>query len=248
MSMWRPFTERARRAIVLAQEVAQRYGDRFILPDHIFIAIVQEGGSIAAEAVTALGAGRADVEIAAEKRMKTIASRPAGEEMLFSDGAKRVIEFAFEQAQALQHKYLSTEHLLLGYIRETDSKNSILLDLPVDRAALKRTILDFLEREPKSNAPSSGAPALPQHDVLSFLFSDIERLDSPGLRSAVEHESRRRLYYIDTEDLWKRLQAAVGRRDVVGSLMYALFINRRENRTAVQTIDNIRQRISESYG
>ena len=37
MSMWEPFTERARRSIVLAQEEAQRLGNNYIGTEHILL-------------------------------------------------------------------------------------------------------------------------------------------------------------------------------------------------------------------
>jgi len=247
MSMWQPFTERARSAIVLAQEAAQRY-DNSIDADHIFLGIVEEGGSAAAEAVLSFGISALDVWNAADKRMGKAISRSGGDDMVFSSKAKRVIECAFEESRKLQHTYLGTEHLLLAYLLECNSQDSLLGDLRLNQALLKAKVLAFLEREPKVSAPSSEAPAMTPPELLGFLFSEIGRLDSPGLHSAIERESLRRLYYIDTEDLWKRLQGAAGRRDVIGTLMYALFIDCRENRTADETIREIRRRIGENYG
>jgi hypothetical protein len=63
----------------------------------------------------------------------------------------------------------------------------------------------------------------------------------------VEQSSEKRLYYIDTEDLWKRLQACAARQDVIGSVMYALFINRREERSSEETFREIVKRIEENY-
>ena len=245
MSMWLPFTERARWAIILAQQAAQRHGSQSIEPDHIFVGIVEEGGSAAAEAVSSFGVSALDVRVAAQKRMET---GSAAGEMVFSSGAKRVIELAFEESQRLQHAYVGTEHLLLGYLRERESQDSLLAHLQINAASLKAKVLEFLDQEPKVSTPSSHAPVMSRPDSFGLLFADIERLDSPGLRSAIEHESRRRLYYIDTEELWKRLQGAAARRDVIGSLMYALFIGRRENRTADETIRELRSRIGENYG
>ena len=48
MSMWEPFTERARRSIVLAQEEAQRLGNNYIGTEHILLGIISEGESLAA--------------------------------------------------------------------------------------------------------------------------------------------------------------------------------------------------------
>lgn len=246
MSMWQPFTERARHAIVLAQERAQVYGSHSIEPDHIFIGIVEEGGSAAAEAVASFGISAQDVRAAADKRMK-IGDIIKGE-MIFSSGAKRVIERAFEESHALLHNYIGTEHLLLGYLSERNVQDSILADLQIDSAKLRTKVLDFLEKEPKTTTPRGDVPISTRADSLELLFADIGSLDSPGLRSAIDRESQRRLYYIDTEDLWKRLQGAVARHDVIGALMYAAFVNCRENRSADETLREIRRRIRENYG
>src|SRR5690349_8971990 len=55
MSMWEPFTERARRSIVLAQEEAQRLGNNYIGTEHILLGIISEGESLAAKVLETLG-------------------------------------------------------------------------------------------------------------------------------------------------------------------------------------------------
>ena len=47
--MWEPFTERARRSIVLAQEEAQRLGNNYIGTEHLLLGIISEGESVAAK-------------------------------------------------------------------------------------------------------------------------------------------------------------------------------------------------------
>ena len=54
MSMWEPFTERARRSIVLAQEEAQRLGNNYIGTEHILLGIISEGESLAAKVLETL--------------------------------------------------------------------------------------------------------------------------------------------------------------------------------------------------
>ncbi len=61
MSMWEPFTERARRSIVLAQEEAQRLGNNYIGTEHILLGIISEGESLAAKVLETLGVNLAKV-------------------------------------------------------------------------------------------------------------------------------------------------------------------------------------------
>jgi ATP-dependent Clp protease ATP-binding subunit ClpC len=115
--MWEPFTERARRSIVLAQEEAQRLGNNYIGTEHILLGIISEGESLAAKVLETLGVNLAKVR----QEVEAIVGRggqTVQQEMVFTPRAKRVIELAFEEARQLNHNYIGTEHLLLGLIRE----------------------------------------------------------------------------------------------------------------------------------
>ena len=98
--MWEPFTERARKAIVLAQEEAQRLGNNYIGTEHLLLGIISEGESVAAKVLENLGISlqkvRSEVEAIVGK-----GGKPTGQEMVFTPRAKRVIELAFEEARNL---------------------------------------------------------------------------------------------------------------------------------------------------
>ena len=48
-------------------------------------------------------------------------------EIPFTDASKRVLQFAAEEADALGHKHLGAEHLLLGLLREEHSPSAGVL-------------------------------------------------------------------------------------------------------------------------
>ena len=135
MSMWEPFTERARRSIVLAQEEAQRLGNNYIGTEHILLGIISEGESLAAKVLESLGVNLAKVR----QEVEAIVGRggqTVQQEMVFTPRAKRVIELAFEEARQLNHNYIGTEHLLLGLIREGEGVAArVLTNLGVDPAS-----------------------------------------------------------------------------------------------------------------
>src|SRR5579875_1437618 len=76
MSMWEPFTERARRSIVLAQEEAQRLGNNYIGTEHILLGIISEGESLAAKVLETLGVNLAKVRQEVEA-MSAAAVKPS---------------------------------------------------------------------------------------------------------------------------------------------------------------------------
>jgi ATP-dependent Clp protease ATP-binding subunit ClpC len=86
--MWEPFTERARHAVVRAQEVAQMFASSFIGTEHMAFALAEEDDDVGRILTTAI-------------------DRDAS-------GAKRSIELAFENARRLNHNFIDTAHLALG--------------------------------------------------------------------------------------------------------------------------------------
>lgn len=110
MSMWEPFTESARRSVVLAQEAAERRGQSYIGGEHLLLGVVTEGRSPAAVALRAAGvtAERFGTAVGAER------AEPDGGPMIFAPDAKRAIEEAFAEARKLDHNYIGTAHIALG--------------------------------------------------------------------------------------------------------------------------------------
>src|SRR5580692_2208250 len=153
MSMWEPFTERARRSIVLAQEEAQRLGNNYIGTEHILLGIISEGESLAAKVLETLGVNlskvRQEVEAIVGRGGQTVQ-----QEMVFTPRAKRVIELAFEEARQLNHNYIGTEHLLLGLIREGEGVAArVLTNLGVDPAKVRVQTTSLLGAEGQPAAP-----------------------------------------------------------------------------------------------
>jgi ATP-dependent Clp protease ATP-binding subunit ClpA len=113
LGMWEPFTERARHAIVRAQEVAQLFGSSTIGTEHIGFALAETDDPLGEALAKAI-----DRE-ALRGRLGSVSASPSAE-MSFSGGAKRTIELAFENARRLNHNYIGTEHLALGVLASGD--------------------------------------------------------------------------------------------------------------------------------
>jgi len=153
MSMWEPFTERARRSIVLAQEEAQRLGNNYIGTEHILLGIISEGESLAAKVLESLGVNlskvRQEVEAIVGRGGQTVQ-----QDMVFTPRAKRVIELAFEEARQLNHNYIGTEHLLLGLIREGDGlAGRVLAKLGVELEKARREVMALQDNETQTGKP-----------------------------------------------------------------------------------------------
>jgi ATP-dependent Clp protease ATP-binding subunit ClpC len=175
MSMWEPFTERARRSIVLAQEEAQRLGNNYIGTEHILLGIISEGESLAAKVLETLGVNlakvRAEVEAIVGRGGQTVQ-----QEMVFTPRAKRVIELAFEEARQLNHNYIGTEHLLLGLIREGEGVAArVLTNLGVDPAKVRVQTTSLLGAETQPQTTAKGKSKTPTLDAYGRDLTQLAR-------------------------------------------------------------------------
>ena len=125
--MFERFTERARQAIVLAQEEARDLKHNYIGTEHILAGLVRENEGIAARVL--------DQYISAKQvRSHILKIVGAGEEATpgqipFTPRSKKVLEMALREALSLGHNYIGTEHILLAFLREGEGIGArILLD------------------------------------------------------------------------------------------------------------------------
>ena len=111
------FTERARRVLALAQDEAQRFNHNYIGTEHLLLGLTREADGIAGRVLSHLGVSLPRVRSTIESIIGRGATMVVGEIGL-TPRAKRVIELAVDEARRLNHRYIGTEHLLLGLVRE----------------------------------------------------------------------------------------------------------------------------------
>ena len=131
--MFNRFTERARRAILLAREEAKRLDHDYLGTEHLLLGLIGEGEGVAAVALQNLDV---DLEQVRQEVEKTV-GRGGGSLFLgqipFTPRAKKVLELAVTEARALGHNYIGTEHLLLGLVREGEGVAAqVLISLGAD--------------------------------------------------------------------------------------------------------------------
>jgi prophage maintenance system killer protein len=145
--MFGRFTDRARRAIHLAQEEARllRHGD--IGTEHLLLGLLYEGEGVAAKALESLGISREDVRGQVKEIIGQGPGSPAGH-IPFTPQAKKVLELSLREALALGHHCIGTEHLLLGLLREGKGVAAqALVRLGADHARVRERVLDLLAGE-----------------------------------------------------------------------------------------------------
>lgn len=142
--MFDRFTDRARKVLSLSRNEAQRLGHDSIGTEHILLGLVKEGSGVAARALMNLEIDLKKLRQEVEKAIPSEGQPPAGQ-LPFTPRAKRVLEYAHEEAGNLGHEYIGTEHLLLGLLRETEGVAAqVLMNLGVKLEEVREEILDIL--------------------------------------------------------------------------------------------------------
>ena len=144
------FTHRARRVLTLAQEEAQRFKHGYIGTEHLLLGLLREGEGVAARLLADLGATLPQVQAAVEARIGRDRGLHEGEVGLTS-AAKKVVEFAVDEARRLNHHYIGTEHLLLGLMREGQGiAATVLAELGLTLDKLRAQLIQIMSVPPRA--------------------------------------------------------------------------------------------------
>ena len=118
--MYERFTDRARKVMQYAKQEAQKFNHEYIGTEHILLGLVREGSGVAANVLQNMAIELKKLRLEVEKMVASGPELVSVGQLPFTPRAKKVIEFAFEEAKSLGHNYIGTEHLLLGLLREEE--------------------------------------------------------------------------------------------------------------------------------
>ena len=143
--MFERFTDRARKVMALANQEAQRFNHEYIGTEHILLGLVKEGSGVGANVLKNLGVDLRKVRLEVEKLVKSGPEMVTMGKLPQTPRAKRVIEYAIEEARQLNHNYVGTEHLLLGLLREQDGVAAqVLMNLGLKLDDVREEVLNLL--------------------------------------------------------------------------------------------------------
>jgi ATP-dependent Clp protease ATP-binding subunit ClpC len=159
--MFKRFTERARRVIILAREEAERYHHEYLGTEHILLGILKDGGGIAITVLQKLGVDLKQLKQEVERNLPRSLNTLVVGEIPFTPKAKKVLEFAVEEARLMGHNYIGTEHLLLGLLKEKDGVAfKVLNTFGVRLVETREKILGLLQEPVQQSKEKSKTPAL----------------------------------------------------------------------------------------
>ena len=172
--MFNRFTERARKVIILAKEEARRFNHDYIGTEHILLGLIREGEGVAATVLQKIGVSLENIRLEIEKLVQPGPTTQIIGDIPFTPRAKKALELAAEEARALGHNYIGTEHILLGLIREGEGiASQVLLNLGMDLNTVRNEVMELLgsalpgfgQAQREVSPPARGAELFPQRAV-----------------------------------------------------------------------------------
>ncbi len=143
--MFERFTDRARKVMALANQEAQRFNHEYIGTEHILLGLVKEGSGVGATVLKNLDVDIKKLRLEVEKLVKSGPDMVTMGKLPQTPRAKKVIEYAIEEARALNHNYVGTEHILLGLLRETEGiAAQVLMGMGLKLEDIRQEVLNLL--------------------------------------------------------------------------------------------------------
>jgi len=153
--MFERFTDRARKVMALANQEAQRFNHEYIGTEHILLGLVKEGSGVGATVLKNLDVDIKKLRLEVEKLVKSGPDMVTMGKLPQTPRAKKVIEYAIEEARSLNHNYVGTEHILLGLLRESEGiAAQVLMNLGLKLEEVRQEVLNLLGAGVEDSSPA----------------------------------------------------------------------------------------------
>jgi hypothetical protein len=184
--MFERYTERARRAIFFARYEASQFGSVTIETEHLLLGLIREDKILANRFLrnpASIESIRKEIEGRTPMRERV----PTSADLPLSSECKRILAYAAEEAERLNHNHIGTEHLLLGILREENSVAAqVLWERGLRLAAIRDELaLTPIPAEPPTIGPdlrflaaSLNSPALPKSGTVADAETAIRIADA----------------------------------------------------------------------
>jgi pimeloyl-ACP methyl ester carboxylesterase len=164
------YTEKGRRVIFFARYEASQFGAHAIEPEHVLLGLLREDKHLTqrffSDPNSAVESIRKEIEQRTPVREKVAASV----DVPLSQQCRRVLNYAVDEGERMQHPHIGTEHLLLGILRE---ENSVAAEILRERGLRLTSIREEVVRAPQT-VPGEGrrqAPFTDSRDIHGTDFS-----------------------------------------------------------------------------
>ena len=143
------FTDKARKVLVLAQDEARALHQPYVGTEHILLGLIQEKDGLAAQALERLNVSYDAVVQGIRQVVSIDEDTDVTGHLSFTPRVKRVLENSLREAMQMGQSYISTEHLLLGIVREGEGTAlDVLSRLGVKGDDIRTALNDLVGQSP----------------------------------------------------------------------------------------------------
>ena len=166
------FSDHGKRVLALAQDEAIRHNHNYIGTEHLLAALLRDGDTVAARAITSLGIELGKVRTALEFIIGRGDQPTSPSEITLSPRTKKVIELSMDEARRMGQPHLGPEHILLGLIREGEGiASGVIESLGVSLSMVRTKLLELLA---ESGTPPSATYVAPP-PTRTYSYSPFNR-------------------------------------------------------------------------
>jgi ATP-dependent Clp protease ATP-binding subunit ClpC len=143
--MFSRFNEKAIQSIMLAQEEAKKLKHGYVGTEHLLLGIIGENDNFVIKALKEQGFSIEQIKISIEQRLEPGKVTQEYGNIPFTQQAKQVLAYAWDEARQLGHNYVNIEHLFLAIFRDpTNVAARVLADLGINLAVFKEGLFKLL--------------------------------------------------------------------------------------------------------
>ena len=177
--MFEKFTERGRKVIVYAREEAERLQNDYLGTEHLLLGTLREEDGIPVAVLRKMGIDIEQLRMEVERNLPASGNTLTFGDIPFTPRAKKVLEYAVEEARLLGHSYIGSEHLLLGLIREEEGiGGKILRSFGANLLGIRQLVINYLRRAATQvSAKKSPTPALDEFSRDLTQLARVGKLD-----------------------------------------------------------------------
>ncbi len=180
MNNFSNFTPRAQQVINLARKEADEFNHPYVGTEHLLLGLIALGEGVAVNVLNRLGVSLERVRLEVENAVGQGPQTKLVGNVPFTPRSKKVLQLAAAEAQALNHTYIGTEHILLGLLREGEGVAAqVMRNLEIDLDTARREIL----RELDPNFEPPEGDAIPEGAEMGPKAQDKGQAKTPALNA-----------------------------------------------------------------
>ncbi len=155
------FTPRAQKVIQLARKEADRFNHPYVGTEHLLLGLIALDEGVAVNVLEKMGVDLETLRLEVEKAVGLGPETKTEGAVPMTPRAKKILALANNEAKALNHGYVGTEHILLGLLREDGGAAArVLNNLNVDLDRARSEVLRELDpnfEPPEDEAQPAGS-------------------------------------------------------------------------------------------